>query len=522
MNFFDLSITYAELAAAAERLAGHLSQMGVGRGDRVLVMMQNCPQLVIAHYAIARANAVAVPVNPMSKSEELWHYISNSQCVVAITTGDLAAELARADPRLLESEQLSHLIVSQFPDVVQLPNDATPIPAQWRPWLSERYAPPKLARGKVHDWQDLVQTEATPPKLSDSREELALLPFTSGTTGLPKGCMLTHANVLHNALTTTMWLSLTSDSTTLAAVPMFHITGLVCIMHATIFAGGQLVIMPRWDRSLARYMMREFRVSHWTCIPAMIVDFLADPELEQSDLSSLRYVGGGGSAMPEPVAQELLDLCGLRFVEGYGLTETSAVTLLNPCDAPKLQCLGLPFISVDARILDIDSNEERPSGEVGEIVLSGPQVFQGYWRNEDATNSAFTRQNGTQYFRTGDIGYRDGDGYFFITDRAKRMINASGYKVWPAELEGRLYRHPGIQEACVIGVADAYRGENVKALIVRRTSHLALTEEDVIGWCREQMSAYKVPRIVQFVETLPKGASGKILWRQLQDAERKR
>jgi fatty-acyl-CoA synthase len=223
--------------------------------------------------------------------------------------------------------------------------------------------------------------------------------------------------------------------------------------------------------------------------------------------------------MPQAVAERLFDQFQLRFVEGYGLTETSAVTLFNPCDAPKLQCLGVPFISVDARVIDVESGAAVAVGEKGEIVIHGPQVFRGYWGHEEATEKAFVTIDGKRFLRTGDLGYRDEDGYFFIMDRLKRMINASGYKVWPAELEALMFQHPGIQEVCVIGANDLYRGETVKAVVVRKRAHSGLTEQDIIDWARAQISAYKAPRIVEFVEALPKNASGKVMWRQLQEAE---
>lgn len=520
LAFFDSRITYAELENAAARLAARLAALGVQPGDRVLVVMQNCPQLVIAHYAIARANAVVVPVNPMNRAAELRHYITDAQASVAITTGDLAGEVAAASDGIETADHLHHLIVTQFADVIDSSNgSSSAIPAQWREWLTARHLLPSLERGAVHHWRGALQMQDALPDLIAGRDDLALLPYTSGTTGLPKGCMLTHASVMHNAMATSFWLDGTPEMVSLAVLPLFHITGLVCVMHASIFAGGTLVIMPRWDRDVAGQLISQHGVSHWTCIPTMIIDLLASPQLEQYDFSSLVHIGGGGSAMPQAIAERLLDRFRLRFVEGYGLTESSAVTLFNPCDAPKLQCLGIPFISVDARVIDIDTSGEAASGEQGEIVVHGPQVFQGYWRREDATEMAFITIDGKRFMRTGDLGYQDEEGYFFITDRLKRMINASGYKVWPAELEAVMFRHPGIQEVCVISANDAYRGETVKAVVVRKPSHAELTEQDIIDWCRAQISAYKAPRIVEFVDALPKNASGKVMWRGLQEAE---
>lgn len=519
LAFFDSRIIYAELENAAARLAARLATLGVQPGDRVLVVMQNCPQLVIAHYAIARANAVVVPVNPMNRAAELRHYITDAQATVAITTGDLAGEVAAASDGIETADHLHHLIVTQFVDAIDSSNVSSAIPAQWREWLTTRHPLPSLKRGTVHHWKDALQTPAELPELVVGRDDLALLPYTSGTTGLPKGCMLTHASIMHNAMATSFWLDGTPEMVSLAVLPLFHITGLVCVMHASILSGGTLVIMPRWDRDVAGQLISQHGVSHWTCIPTMIIDLLASPQLEQYDFSGLVYIGGGGSAMPQAIAERLFDQFGLRFVEGYGLTESAAVTLFNPCDAPKLQCLGIPFISVDARVIDIDTSAEMAVGEQGEIVVHGPQVFRGYWRRSDPTEQAFITIEGKRFLRTGDLGYQDEDGHFFITDRIKRMINASGYKVWPAELEAVMFRHPGIQEVCVISASDAYRGETVKAVVVRKPSHTGLTEQDIIDWCRVQISAYKAPRIVQFVDALPKNASGKVMWRGLQEAE---
>jgi fatty-acyl-CoA synthase len=252
----------------------------------------------------------------------------------------------------------------------------------------------------------------------------------------------------------------------------------------------------------------------------MVIDLLGSPQIERFDLTSLTYIGGGGAAMPEAVAQRLLDQFGLRFVEGYGLTETAAPSHSNPPDAPKKQCLGIPFMSVDARVVDPDTLKELPQGEAGEIIISGPQVFNGYWKRPDATASAFFERDGKRYFRSGDMGRIDEDGYFFMTDRLKRMINASGFKVWPAEVEALMFRHPAIQEACIIATRDAYRGESVKAVVVLRSTHQGqVSEQDIISWCRDNMAVYKVPRVVSFVNALPKSGSGKVMWRALQEAE---
>ena len=305
---------------------------------------------------------------------------------------------------------------------------------------------------------------------------------------------------------------------------MFHITGLVYSLLGSVWCGSTVVLMPRWDRELAGESISRHRVSHWTCIPTMVIDLFASPNLDRFDLSSLRFLSGGGAAMPQAVAERLRERFGLTFAEGYGLTETAAPSHANPPERAKLQCLGIPIFGVDARVVDPVTLEEVPTGEVGEIVIHGPMVFQGYWQHPEATRAAFVGLPGDptnrSFFRSGDLGRMDEEGYFFITDRLKRMINASGYKVWPAEVEALLYRHPAIQEACIIATRDDYRGESVKAVVVLKPAARGHTsEQELIDWAREQMAVYKAPRVVQFVDALPKSGSGKVMWRLLQDQE---
>jgi fatty-acyl-CoA synthase len=250
----------------------------------------------------------------------------------------------------------------------------------------------------------------------------------------------------------------------------------------------------------------------------MMIDFLSNPRLGEYDISSLRRVAGGGAAMPAAIAQKLLDMTGLKYMEGYGLSETIATSHSNPSHRLKQQCLGIPIFNVDSRIIDPDNLRELPVNEVGEIIIHGPQVFAGYWGDEEKTRAAFIEFDGKSFFRSGDLGYRDEEGFFFFTDRLKRMINASGYKVWPAEVEALMYRHPEVKECCIIAAPDEYRGETVKAVVVKQPGS-TLAADELIAWAREHMAAYKVPRLVSFVEALPKSATGKIMWRQLQEEE---
>ncbi len=523
LQYLGTAWSYRRLHDGAEALAAGLQVLGVRRGDRVMLDMQNCPQLVMAHCAILRLDAVVVPVNPMNRADELQHYIRDPQARVALITADLAPELARANAALPEAERLQHMVVTQFDDgfdpATLAADDLAP---SWHDWLLPQRALPTDAGCQVHAWAAVLQGgvgEALAP-VQAGPDDLAVLPYTSGTTGLPKGCMHTHGSIMHNVAACAVWGVNTAGTVNLAVVPMFHITGMVVVMHTSLYLGATMVLMPRWDREVARHLFRRWQISHWTNIPTMVIDLLANPNLAREDLLSLKMIGGGGAAMPEAVAQRLLDDYGLRYQEGYGLTETAAPSHNNPSHHPKKQCLGIPFVGVDARVVNPDTLEELPVGESGEIVISGPQVFKGYWQRPEATAAAFFEREGKRFFRSGDMGRVDEDGYFFMTDRLKRMINASGFKVWPAEVEALMFKHPKIQEACVIGTHDPYRGESVKAVVVLRQGQSA-TPQEIIDWCREHMAAYKVPRVVALAESLPKSGSGKVMWRLLQEQEAK-
>ena len=520
INFFGRQTHYAQLMAQAEAFAAYLQGLGVRPGDRVVLLMQNCPQLVIAHFGILRANAVVVPVNPMNRAEELKHYILDPEAKVAVTTSDLAGELASASNALDAGQGLAHVVVSHFTDAFDPAQGDDAPPAAWADWLLTRHAMPALRGGQAHAWADALACKDAPSALQVGPDDLAVLPYTSGTTGLPKGCMHTHASIMHNAISSAMWGNGSMENTTLMVVPMFHITGMVSLMHTNIYCGATMVLMPRWDRELAARLIAQWRVTHWTNIPTMVIDLLGSPNVDSFDLSSMVYIGGGGAAMPQAVAQRLQEQYGLRYAEGYGLTETAAPSHSNPPDAPKQQCLGIPFIGVDARVVDPDTLRQLPVGESGEIIMRGPQIFKGYWRRPEATAQAFVEVDGRVYFRSGDLGRVDEDGYFFMTDRLKRMINASGFKVWPAEVEALMFRHPAIQEACIIATHDAYRGESVKAMVVLRGTYKGqVREQDIIDWCRENMAVYKVPRAVEFLDALPKSGAGKVMWRLLQEQE---
>src|SRR5699024_9674479 len=263
-----------------------------------------------------------------------------------------------------------------------------------------------------------------------------------------------HRSVMATCVQGSLWTENTSESVILATLPYFHVTGMQGSMNSPIYSGSTIVLMTRWNREVAAQLIERYRVGRWVNIVTMAIDLLSDPSVKSYDLSSLENVGGGGAAMPEAISNKLMELTGLRYMEGYGLSETMAGTHINPTSKPKAQCLGIPVFDVDAQIYDSDTGKLLDVGEVGEIILSAPQVFQGYWNLPQETEEAFINVNGKQFFRSGDMGYYDEEGYFFIVDRLKRMINASGYKVWPAEVEGMLYHHPAVQQACVISTPD--------------------------------------------------------------------
>jgi fatty-acyl-CoA synthase len=520
--FFGQPLRHAELLGQAEALAGWLQAQGVQKGDRVAVFMQNCPQFVVAVHAVLRADAVVVPVNPMNKADELGHYITDPGTVLCITTADLAGTVAEANAQLPAAQQLRHILATRFTDAMPAVLDPaeTPAPAILQWLLADPPLPAGTASTGVTRWADALAAGHRPGAHTAGPDDLALLPYTSGTTGLPKGCMHTHRTLMHNVMQSAIWGFGTPEAVSLGVVPMFHITGFIFGCLGTVAGGNTTVMLPRWDRELAGRLIARHQVTHWTCIPTMIIDLFGSPNYASFDLRSLKFLSGGGAAMPQAVAQRLQDEFNITFAEGYGLTETAAPSHSNPPERAKLQCLGIPVIGTDSRIIDPDTLRELPPGEAGEIVICGPQVFQGYWRHPDATRAAFIELDGQRFFRTGDLGRMDEEGYFFITDRLKRMINASGYKVWPSEVELMLFKCPLVQEACVISTRDAYRGETVKAVVVLRAEARATAQpEDVIAWAREHMAAYKVPKIVQFADALPKSGSGKVMWRLLQEQE---
>jgi fatty-acyl-CoA synthase len=469
--FDGVTLSYGEVLRRSDALAGHLRHAcGVAFGDRVLLDLQNGHDFVVALFGILRADAVAVPVSPANVAAELVHYLEDSGARVAVVEREVAGRFAGAP--------LEHLVVMD----------------------------------------EFRGGSAAPPPSRAKFTDLCLMPYTSGSTGQPKGCMHTHATCLHNIAGSAIWKRVTADTVALATAPFFHVTGLIHSFLATVYAGGTMVVQRRWDPLKAAELVERYRCTHWDNVPTMVVDLLSHPQALVHDVSSLKWIFGGGSAMPEAIAQKLYELCGVRYIEGYGMTETISQTHINPPQNPKQQCLGIPTFDTEARVVDPDTLRVLGPGEQGEIVVRGPQLLTGYWRKDKAFAESWSEVEGRKFFRTGDLGRLDEDGYFFISDRLKRMINAAGYKVWPAEVEAAMYQHPAIKECCVIAAPDARRGETVKLVAVLKPGAAASAEE-IIAWARGRMAAYKAPRLVEFAGALPRTPSGKLMWRALQEAE---
>jgi fatty-acyl-CoA synthase len=509
--FAERVISYAQLHAQVEAVAAWLQQHGVQRGDRILLLSQNCPQFVIAYYAALRAGAAIVPVNPMSTLPEVAYYASDSGARLAFVAQDLVPNI---QPLLQghEGVALQTLVVHTYADGLS-PEGVQQLPE------AMRFAPQPLT-AELHRFEQAAACTAQPVPCGAGPDDLAALPYTSGTTGHPKGCCHTHRTLLASNVASQIWRGLHADSVFLCVAPLFHMLGMQNGMNMPMTLGGTVVMMPRWDPVRAAELIERHRITVWTAPPAMVIDLFAQPEVHARDLSSLTLLSGGGAAMPEAVARMLSEKFALSYNEGYGLTETASFLHANPVNRGKRQCLGLPTQGVQSRIVDPATLQVLPSGEVGELVTRGEQVMTGYWRNDAANREAFIEIDGERYFRTGDLAMVDEEGYYFMRDRLKRMINASGLKVWPAEVEAFMYEHPAVHEACIIGVPDSKRGESVMALIVLKPGQRGqVSEQDIIDWSRQRMAVYKAPREVRFMDSLPKSGTGKIMWRELQERE---
>jgi len=505
--FYDNHTTYVELVDQVAHLAAYLvSHCGVASGDRVLLNLQTSPQFVASYYAILQAGAVAVPINPMSVTDELSHCCQDSGARCIILSDDV---LERAEP--LMGTALEHAVVACYADALMT---STTLAAPTG--LTHRRA--ITAQPDIHPWRNALGGARLEESDSARCDDLALILYTSGTTGKPKGCMHTHRTAQTTAVGAALWEGMTSESVILCTAPMFHVTGMQHSMNAGLYSGATMVMLPRWDPAVAGELIERHHCTHWANVPTMVVDLLAHPDTNGRDLSSLVNIFGGGASMPDAVAQELFERCGVRYMEAYGMTESLSQTHMNPPNDLRKQCLGIPTFDTHSMVVDPETLKPLGVEEPGEILSSGPQLMKGYWNNPQATRETLIDIDGRTWLRTGDLGRMDASGFFYIADRLKRMINAAGFKVWPAEVESTLYKHPAIKEVTVVSAPDERRGETVKAYVVLKPD-TTLNADALMAWSRAHMAAYKIPRQVQFIDALPRSGSGKIQWRVLQERE---
>jgi fatty-acyl-CoA synthase len=510
IHFYGQTIRYGALLERVEALAAYLQrECGVGRGDPVILYLQNSPHYVIAFYAVMRAGGVAVPVNPMNRRDELAHIAADSGARVAIVGIELQDIVASLDPM-----GFARVIIAAYGR--DLPAD----PALPQPEVVTRSAMMALLdRPWAVAWEEACAERRAPAPDVIGPDDCSIMPYTSGTTGAPKACVHTHRSALFTAVAQSHWYGFGPDSVLSAFMPLFHVAGMQASMNAGLFAGAALVILARWDRDLVAPLFLRHGVTFWSAAPTMVIDVLAAGTFTPHIFDSVRILTGGGAPLPDATAATLEAAYGLRFVAGYGMSETMSPTHINPVDRPKTGSIGLPIYETWCRIVDPDTLDDLPDGETGEIIVAGPQIMQGYWRRPEEDAAAFVEQGGLRFLRTGDLGYRDAEGYYFLVDRLKRMINVSGYKVWPAECEGILFHHPAIRECCVVAAPDSYRGETVRVYVVPRDGQAADAAE-IERWARERMAPYKVPRQIMFRASLPRTATNKTDWRALQQEAR--
>jgi acyl-CoA synthetase (AMP-forming)/AMP-acid ligase II len=507
--FYGRAISFAELDEASDRFAGWLRARGIGPGDRVALYLENCPQFAIAHFGALKAGAITVPLNAMHKAIELQHELEDSgaRVLVAAHAGRDVVESVRARTPV---EVVAWVAYRDYlPDRPSLP-----LPPSL---LEEPVAPGPGRAAGLDEFRAIVdgpgRLRAPEPR---APHDTALIQYTSGTTGTPKGAELTHGNLTANCELMRAFFGFTPADVMLGVEPWFHITGMEVQLNMMAYTGATLVALHRLDVETALRAIEQHRCTITTLIATVNVAIVNHPETPEHDLGSLRLCTSGGAPVPPEIARRWEAITGHPLVEGYGLTETTAPSHSNPPHRPRYGTVGVPLPFTGVRIVSLaDGGTELPPGESGEITVRGPMVTKGYWRRPDATAEAI--QDG--WLRTGDIGRVDEEGYFTIVERKKDMIKASGYSVFPAEVEAIMYRHPAVAEVGVVGVPDAYRGEDVLAFVVRRPETTA-TEREIVEWCRAQMAVYQAPRTVRFVPTLPRTASGKLLKRALREQAR--
>ena len=519
LAFLGATITYRELQEAVDRLASGLKGLGVRKGDRVALVLPNCPQNVIATYATLRLGAVVVQNNPLYTEAELRHQLADSGATVVVCLDRNYATVAavRADTAL------QSVVVTSLADYLPARARATlrlPLGASRRARAELTAALPKDA--PVVLFRTLLKAPARARQEPvDPESDLAVLQYTGGTAGISKGAMLTHANLVSNAYMNRVWdtEAVAGKEVTLAVLPLFHVFGFSVAMNATLLLGGTLVLLPRFDLDRVFAAIDTFRPTMFPGVPPIYKAIADSPRAPLHDLRSIRLCVSGAMRLPPDIQNHFERISGATLVEGYGLTETSPSTHCNPLDGSRRPgTIGLPLPGTLCRVVSQDDPTlEVPPGEPGELAVSGPQVFLGYWGQDDQ-EGVFTEDG---YVLTGDVVVMDADGFFTVVDRKKELIIAGGFNIYPSEVEAVLKSFPGVADAVVVGVPDRYRGETVKAYVVAEPG-AALTEAELVDHCRTELTAYKLPKVVEFRDSLPRTPIGKVLRRALLEQERAR
>ena len=512
--YFSRKISYGTLGALVNRFAAALSAMGVKKGDRVAIILPNIPQYPVIHFAVLKLGAIAVPTNPLYVERELEHQLRDSGAKIAVAL-DLVYK------RLESVRQRTSLETVIYTGV-----------ADYLPWVLRMLYPIKAKRQgnwvkirKTEDtfsFSELIKKAYPPPQMAAiTPQDLAILLYTGGTTGISKGAMLTHKNLVANIAQVQVWFGKTEcgEEKILAVLPLFHSYGMTTCMHLSVYIGAAMILIPRFDIDMILRALEKHKVTMFPGVPTMYVAVNNNPRTPKYDLTSVKACISGGAALPLEVARTFESITrGARLVEGYGLSETSPVTHCNPIRGERREgSIGLPVPQTEAMIVSEETRQPVPVGEVGELAVRGPQVMQGYWNMEEETRRVL--QDGWLF--TGDMAKMDEDGYFYVVDRKKDMIISGGFNIYPREVEEVLFKHPKVLEAAVVGAPDPYRGEVVKAFVVLKENQRA-TEEEIIEFCRQELARYKVPKAVVFKRELPKTLIGKVLRRALKDDEQER
>ncbi|MBM4361185.1 MAG: long-chain fatty acid--CoA ligase [Deltaproteobacteria bacterium] len=482
----DVQLSYAQVHGMAQRLAGALADLGIRRGQHVALLLPNVPAFTIAYFASHYLGAPVVPLNVLLTAEEIAYHLTDSDAVALVAWEGFLDQAKAGFDRV---DGCKHLVVARAnPADVSAPESA-------------------------HNLSALIGRGAPVAELPDTMpDDTAVILYTSGTTGKPKGAELSHFNLFYNAqYASTRLMPLDSNVKALVVLPLFHSYGQTVLQNGVLNVGGTLVYLPRFEAKAAFELMQRYRVTLFAGVPTMYFALLHFPESSAYDLSSLEYCSAGGAAMPVEVMRAFDEKYRVNILEGYGLSETSPVASFNVLHRPKKPgSIGLPIDGVEFRLVDADGKVITEPKVPGEICIKGHNVMKGYYKRPEATAESIR----AGWFSTGDVAYRDEEGYYFIVDRKKDMIIRGGFNVYPREIEEVLYAHPAVGEAAVIGIPHESHGEEVKAVLALKAGHQA-TAEDIIAYCKERLAAYKYPRIVEFRDSLPKTATGKILKREL-------